>query len=299
MAGGVFFKWKKPGGLEPDNARHVINTIAMNFFLPALCFKVIATAPIDKNTILLPVSAIITILSSLLFSYAVYSLMEKFIRISKKEKGVIILTASFGNVTFLGLPIMTSLYGNEAARYVLLYDLLATTPLLWFVGASIASSYGSGQKFTAKDSLKTLAKLPSIWALIAGFAVNIAGIALPRFAVKTLDLLSMPIVPLMMFSVGLALGIPKLKQALTVTPGIIIKLCVSPLIAFAAVSLLGMHGLAFKVSVMEAALPTMILTLVIVSQYKLDHELAALMILITTAMSFISLPVVSFLIRNF
>ena len=297
MAGGVFFKWKRPGGIDPDNARHVINTIAIRFFLPALCFKVIATAPIDKNTLLLPLSAIITISVSLLFSYAVYGLTEKFTNIPKQEKGVLILAASMGNVTFLGLPILTSLYGDDAARYLLLYDLLATTPLLWFAGASIASFYGSGEKMTPKKSLKILAELPPVWALIAGFAVNIAGINLPHFLIKTLNMLSMPIVPLMMFSVGLALVVPKAKHALIAIPAILIKLCVSPLIAFAAVSLLGMGGLAFKASIMEAAMPTMLLILVIASQYKLDHTLAALVIVMTTALSFITLPFIAYAIR--
>ena len=50
------------------------------------------------------------------------------------ETGVLVIGATFGNITYLGLPVLTGLYGNEAAKYALFYDLLATTPLLWFVG---------------------------------------------------------------------------------------------------------------------------------------------------------------------
>ncbi|MDR1941276.1 MAG: AEC family transporter [Endomicrobium sp.] len=297
IAGGVFFKWKRPGGLEPDTARHVINTTVIRFFLPAMCFKVIASSPIDANTVLLPLSALITILVCLAISFLTYCAVEKFTSVSKKEKGVFILAASFGNVTFLGLPLLTGLYGEGAAKYVLLYDLLATTPLLWFAGAAIASAYGKGEKASVKESFIIVAKLPPIWALIAGFAVNFAGFQLPSFLNKTLDLLSMPIVPMMIFSVGLALTIPKIKEIVVAVPAIIIKLCVSPLIAYGVVLLLGINGLALKSSVMEAAMPSMVLTLVLSSQFKLENKLAALMIALTTASSFITMPLISLLLK--
>lgn len=295
IAGGVFFQWKRPGNLDPDVARHVINTIVIKFFLPALCFKVIATANIDINTVLLPAAAILTILLSLLISFLIYILIERFTSLSKKDKAVLILAATFGNVTFLGLPLLTGLYGEDAAQYVLLYDLLATTPLLWFLGAAVASSYGRG-KLSIKESFKMLAELPPIWALILGFIVNFAGIQIPNFLLKTLDLLSMPVIPVMIFSVGLALTIPKIKHALIALPAVLIKLCIAPLIAFGIAFLLGMEGLPLKSAVMEAAMPTMVLTLAVASQYKLDQSLAAFMIVFSTAAAFITLPIISLLL---
>jgi len=296
IAGGVFFQWKKPGNIEPDSLRHSINTLVINFFLPALCFKVIATSPVNSDTFLLPLSAIVTILLSILLAFLVYKLVEKFYKLSKTEKGVLIITASFGNVTFLGLPVLTGLYGEEAVRFVLLYDLLATTPLVWIVGAAIASYYGRGKKQTIKESLTVLAELPPIWAMVAGFIVNFSGFAIPVFLLKTLDLMSMPIVPLMIFSVGLALTKPNLKHAILALPAVLIKLLVVPVIGFAVAILFGLGGLAFKAAVMEAAMPTMVIALVIVSQFKLDHKLAALVIVLTTAASFVTLPIIAHLL---
>jgi predicted permease len=104
---------------------------------------------------LLPLSAIITIFLSLLISFGTYTIIEKLIVLNKKEKRVLILTSSFGNITFLGLLLLTDLYGKNATEYVLLYDLLAVNPLVWFVGTAIASSYyGSGEKHTIKKALK-------------------------------------------------------------------------------------------------------------------------------------------------
>ncbi|MDR2437661.1 MAG: AEC family transporter [Endomicrobium sp.] len=295
---GVFFKWKKSGDIDPDMARYVINTIVIKFFLPALCFKVIATSQIDINTVLIPVTAISTILLSLTISFIVYTIFEKFIPLHKKEKGALILGSAFGNVTFLGLLFLTGLYGKSVAKYVLFYDLLATTPLLWLVGTIIACYYGRGEKLTVKDGLKTILQMPPMWALVIGFIVNFSSIILPNFFLKTLDLIAMPIVPLMLFSVGLALPMPKIKHILITIPALIIKLCVAPLLSFAIVSFFGMDGLALKSAIMEAAMPTMVLTLVIASHHKLDHNLSAFIILFTAASAFVTLPLTCLLIRN-
>jgi len=296
---GVIFQLKRPGNINPSTARHVINTSVIKFFLPALCFKAISAATINKNTLLLPLSAIITIFLSLLISFIIYAVIEKLIILNKKEKGVLILAASFGNITFLGLLFLTNLYGQNTAEYVLLYDLLAATPLIWLVGTAIASYYGSGQKLSLKKNFKTILELPPVWALFAGFAVNFAGVRFPSFLMKTLDLMSMPIIPLMMFSIGLTITAPKLKYITVALPAAAIKLCLAPMLAFGIALLLGIDGLILKSTVMEAAMPTMILTLVISSQYELDLSLNAFVILFTTILSFITLPLTAWLIRGY
>ena len=296
---GIFFQWKKPGNINSDIARHVINTTVIRFFLPMLCFKVIATASIDKNAVLLPLAAIITILSAILISFITYTIVGRITTLHKKEKGALILGSSFGNVTFLGLLFLTSLYGQGAAKYVFLYDLLATTPLLFLVGSAIAAYYGRDQKLTIKENLKTIVELPPVWALVAGFTVKFLGITLPSFVLTTLELMSMPIVPLMMFSTGLALSFPKLKHAIIAVPAVIIKLCVVPIISFGLAIFFGMDGLALKSVVMESAMPTMVLTLVVSSQYKLDNNLSSFLIVFTTVVALITLPLTAWLISVF
>jgi predicted permease len=83
---GVFFKWKKPGDIDPDMARYVINTIIIKFFLPALCFKVIATSRIDINTVLIPVTAISIILPSIIISFIVLQYSKNLYLYTRRRK---------------------------------------------------------------------------------------------------------------------------------------------------------------------------------------------------------------------
>jgi len=289
---GVVFRQFKIGGLDANSLRHAINVTVLNIFLPALCIKVLYTIKIDKEIILVPAVAWISIIFGILFATIVYSLLEKKIHIKPSEKGVLILSSAFGNVTYLGLPILTGLYGYDAAKYALFYDLLASTPLLWLVGASIASRYGENKKFEIKESFKTIASLPPIWAILIGIALNITNITLPTFITDTLSMLGNLVVPLMIFSIGLALEVPRVKHAYIIIPAVIIKLAIIPFISFIAAYMLGLRGIALAACFIEGAMPTMVLSLLIAARFNLDVSMSAFIIVVSTILSFVTLPVV-------
>ncbi len=288
---GVVFRRLRIGGLDADSLRQAINVSVFNLFLPALCIKIIYTTNIGIETILIPATAGLTIITAMILSIAIYTLLGKKVHIEQSEKGVLILAATFGNVTYLGLPVLTALYGHEAARYALFYDLLATTPLLWLVGASLASHYGEAKRLEITDSIKTIACLPPIWAILIGIALKSTNIQLPAFVETTLELLGGLVVPLMVFSIGLALSFPKVRHAYAIVPAVIIKLAIVPFISYMVARFLGLKGNALASCLMEGAMPTMILSLLFAARFKLDEQLSAFMIVITTAMSFITLPI--------
>lgn len=296
---GAAFRRIRPAGLDADSLRQAINVCVLNLFLPALCIKILYQSAIDRETILVPATAWITTIALLIVAAGVYALVDKKMQLSSKEKGVLLLSATFGNVTYLGLPVLTGLYGNESAKYALFYDLLATTPLLWLVGASVAARYGEGRKLDTRESLKTIASLPPVWGIFIGMALHQARIPLPSFILQMLDMFGSLVVPLMIFSIGLALSFPKVKHAYAVIPAVIIKLAVAPLVAFATASLLGLSGVALESCILEGAMPVMVLSLLVAGRFKLDVSLAAFIIVVTTALSFFTLPVVIYVIDNF
>lgn len=290
IAIGAGFRRLRLGGLDADSLRAAINIAVFNIFLPALCIKIIYTTAIDREAVLVPATAWVTILSGLFLALAVYALLEKRLPVGPREKGVLVLAATFGNVTYLGLPVLTGLYGYEAAKYALYYDLLAATPLLWLVGAPLASRYGEGKRMSIGESFRIIASLPPLWGIGMGFVLNLGGVALPSFFLKTLGMLGDLVVPLMIFTIGLALSLPKVRHAYAIIPAVAIKLGVVPFISYTAAMLLGLKGTALASCFIEGAMPTMVLSLLIASRFKLDESLAAFVIVVTTVLSFITLP---------
>lgn len=294
---GVAFRRLRIGGLNADSLRQSINITVLNIFLPALCIKIIYTSKIDIEMLLVPATAWITIISTLLISFSVYKFLGRKMHIKPSEKGVLILSAAFGNVSYLGLPVLTGLYGYEAAKYALFYDLLASTPLLWLVGAPMASRYGENKKLQIRESLKTIISLPPIWGIFAGIVLNVTNTPLPAFVQKALGMFGDLVVPLMIFSIGLALTLPKVKHAYTIIPAVVIKLAMVPFISFITAYFLGLKGNALASCLIEGAMPTMVLSLLIAARFKLDASMSAFIIVVTTFLSFITLPVAIYMTK--
>ncbi|MBF0505563.1 MAG: AEC family transporter [Nitrospirae bacterium] len=297
VCAGILFRRLRVGGPDADSIRLAINALVFNLFLPALCIMSVYTSRMDIDTILVPVTAGLTTIFTMIVSLAAYSVLGKVTNMTKPEKGVLVISATFGNVVYLGLPVITGLYGAGAAKYALFYDLFAGTPLLWLLGASVASRYGGGGKIEMGDSLRTIASLPPVWGLIAGMALKAAGVGIPEFIVKALDMLGGLVIPLMVFSIGLALSMPKVKHASLIVPAVIIKLAVAPFIAFTIAHLLGVKGNALASCFIEGAMPTMVLSLLIAARFGLDTSLAGFMIVVTTVLSFFTLPLAVSLTR--
>ncbi len=292
---GVAFRRIRPAGVEAGVMSDAINAGVLHLFLPALCIKTIYQSTIDLHAVLIPATAWLTTLAALLLATGIYFLLSKKIQLAPQEKGVILLAAAFGNVTYLGLPVLTGLFGSSAAKYALYYDLLATTPLLWLVGANLAARYGGTGKYGIREALKTIVSLPPVLGIFAGMILNLAGIHLPALVVKTLDMLGGLVVPLMIFSIGLALRVPKVANAYAVIPAVVIKLVVSPCISFFTASTLGLSGTPLVSVTMESAMPSMVLTLLVASRYKLDISLGAFIVVVTTLLSFFTLPAVFYM----
>ncbi|MBI5633645.1 MAG: AEC family transporter [Nitrospirae bacterium] len=288
---GVACRRFRIGSIDADSLRQGINVMVLNIFLPALCIKTLYTSTIDIETILIPATAIVTTLSTLALAVMVYTLLGRIMHLTPREKGVLVISAAFGNVTYLGLPVLTGLYGPGAAKYALFYDLLATTPVLWLAGASLAARYGENRKMNLRESIMAIISLPPIWGIACGIVFKLAGIPLPSFFLKTLDMLGGLVVPLMIFSIGLALTFPRVSHAYAIIPAVVIKMAVSPFISFATAQSLGLQGQALSSTLLEGAMPTMVLSLLIAARFRLDIALSAFIIVVTTVLSFFTLPV--------
>lgn len=292
IATGIIIKRLRPGGLDAESLRSGINGAVLNVFLPALCIHTLSTAEIGVEAVLVPVTAMGSTIAGLVLALFVYRVLRGVLRIAPREEGVLVLSATFGNVTYLGLPVLTGLYGPEAARYALFYDLLATTPLLWLVGAPIAARFGEGRKPDVRESLRAIVSLPPVWAIFLGMAMSLSGIRLPAAVLLALEMLGRVVVPLMVFSIGLAVSLPRVRHAWAVLPAVVLKLVVVPFISLGIAYGLGLSGMALSSCLIEGAMPTMVLSLLIAARFGLDVSLSAFVIVVTTAISFFSLPLI-------
>lgn len=279
---------------DADTVRKSLGGVVMNFFLPGLTFSVLYKAPINAELWQIPLVAIASVFSSLVICYLFFGVFGRFLKgITRKSVGALLLAATWGNVTYLGLPTITALLGEEYRRVPIYFDLLGMTPLLWTLGVSIADHYGNESSHahildTMKRGLRTVITLPPFWAALIGLLFNSMHIPCPDFILKVCSLVGDAVPPMMIFSIGLALRTPHIHHVVWIIPILIIKLLCTPFIAQHIAIMVGLEGYVLKASVIESAMPTMVLTMVVADRFNLDIDLLAQIIAISTVLSFFS-----------
>ncbi|WP_455205730.1 AEC family transporter [Kaarinaea lacus] len=283
---GVAWRVLRPADLDPVVTRKVLTSLVYYLLLPALVLSVLWKAELGTSSVLITAAAAAGVLVSLLASV----LFCRFCKTQAAEAGALLLAAAFPNATYLGLPVLEATFGPWARSVAVQYDLFACTPLLFTLGIWIAARYGSRVANAAK--YKSLLTIPALWAAIIAVSLNGFEIAMPKLLEGFLTLLERGVAPLMLFSLGLSLEWKRSRWRLlpSLVPVISISLFIAPALVFALVTYFGMGGELRAAVVMEAAMPSMVIGLVICDRFNLDVSLYAAAVTVTTALSLVTLP---------
>ena len=169
------------------------------------------------------------------------------------------ISASFGNLVMMGIPLSFSHYG-EAAVVPAALIVAIHAPLHWFFATLRAEWVGRGTgslASTIKELFVALGKNPIVVALFAGALWGFTGIGLHPIADRTISLLGQAGVPAALFALGLSLAAYGLKGHMRgVSVLLVLKMAVFPLVAAVmAFKVFDLPMLAANVVVLFACLP--------------------------------------------
>jgi predicted permease len=277
-------------GWNVEEFRKSINRLVLYVLLPALVFNVIYSADLRGVLLEVPLIAGTGILVCLLFSW----LLFKWIPVEDSVKGPLILASAFGNVTYLGLPVLQGLFPQPEigiAKVAILCEITAA-PLNLIVGSLLAISYSGKKGIGIGQSLRQVIQLPPLWAMFAALLLRQLPVPVPHFVIHGTQVLGAGVAGLMILSLGMALQFQRISNLWPILTVSGIKLLLSPLIIFGIGGLITLNQNYFEALTIEAAMPSQLLTLVIADRFKLDTKPLAQAILITTVLAFFTIPFV-------
>jgi predicted permease len=273
---------------DAEIIRQAINKLVINVLLPALVLKSVLSYPLDRTFLAIPAVSFLTIIISVVVSLGI----THFLRIPKITKGAFVLAAAFGNVTFLGLPLLQGIYPEatlEVAKVSILFEITQSI-LELTLGVLIAIYFGSNQRLSSYQILREALLFPPLLILLVAVAWRLAGLPDPTFLINASTLLAAGVGGLMLLSMGMALRFKPSSLMLLVIPVVIIKLVIGPLVVGQLLPYAGLTGLDADASVLEAAMPTALFSLVIASRYKLDEKNLSFFVLVDTLIFMAGLP---------
>lgn len=266
---------------------------AFNNFSLKLGFPVLIFYSVYSSGIRLEEAGQLFLINSayILSCFMIAVLLGKVFSFDQKMMNTIFICLPFGNIAFLGIPIIKSFYGSSSVGET---AVISGIYLFWIFTIGIAyleKSKGGGMSFWL------ILRNPFIIAIIASLSCVYLDVKLPFLLEKPLMLISSAVTPIVLIALGLFISALSLKRALEdigmAFQFVILAMICLPLIYLWVINLFGIDS---KLSIMEAAMPLAVTPFTLADKYEMDKRKIAVTIALSTFVAAFSLSVLKTLL---
>ena len=273
-----------------DDWSKVLNEFALKIGLPVLIFSALAktTASFSAGALLIASNSIF-----ILVCFGLAYLAGKLLHLPKQMFRTLFICLAFGNVAYLGIPVLVQTQGEEILPAA---SLIVAVYLFWLFSVGTGYLDYTGQKTKGSVFSKIaddLLKNPLLISVVLGLIVGGFGIPLPSVIVKSLDMVTASVTPTVLIVIGLFIGKSKIGKLVEWKPVLLFSLAtliLLPAIFYFGVKVLGFYTTAFSASILQAAMPLAITPFALADKYHLDQKFIARSIVLSTILSVVTLP---------
>ena len=273
---------------------NVMNKLCFKVFLPIYLFNNIATTNLAAafNGKLLA-TAYLGVTAQFILLMLLIPRLEK----ENSRRGVLIQAMFRSNFALFGLPLALSLCGTEKVGPTSI--LVGFTVPLFNILAVVSLENFRGGKPSIKKMAKGIATNPLIIASLLGIAFNLLGFTLPGAVQKSVNDLGGVATPLSLVALGGSFTVSKVKEyKKQLTIGVLGRLVFSPLIMVSAGILLGFRNEMLIPLLIMSGAPTAVSSFPMAQQMDGEGELAAGLVVFTSALAILSMFLWIFVLKQ-
>jgi predicted permease len=156
------------------------------------------------------------------------------------------------------------------------------------VGIFIAARAHAGPRV----ALRHFVRLPVTYAMLAGLAVNIAGVAVPGPIAKASQLLSSGSIAVLLVLLGLQLArLPLGTEVPGAAVATVLRLFIAPPVAWLTGRAVGLEGVALAVAVLQASTPTAVTAALWAMEFDTRPALVSAAVVLSTLVGVVTVTV--------
>lgn len=253
-----------------------ITDLVVYIAAPCLIFSSVSRSDINISDF--GIIAIATVCIILIQALLVFIAMK----IAKSKKKGLYLPMTFSNTAFLGYPVALFAFEEAGLSMAVVYDAV-TALILYSLGIYIIHH---------KNDLKEAFKVPLVYAVILGLIFNLFKISVPIAVMKPIEMVGMITIPLALLILGYKLTEIKIQSTKIAFGASVYKIFGGLLIALLVVKVLSITGLTKNVILLQATMPSALMTMILCQKYHRDEAVVASVVLITTVLSLFTIPLI-------
>ena len=217
------------------------------------------------------------------------------IRLKGPVRAAFLLSTLFQNAVNYGLPVSLYAFGQDGMQRALLF--LAPQALLSGTLAIYVASSGTAGGI---KSLVAVLRIPTFYATLGALALNPFHILLPTLIVTPLKTLADAAIPTMIMVLGIQLANVTIKDnLLPAVVATVVRLALSPALAFGVTLLLGVDGVTQKVVIVLAGMPTAVFTTILATEFDTQPRQVTNTVALSTAASLVTVTTIIWLVNRF
>ncbi len=220
--------------------------------------------------------------------------------INRAQIGTLMLVSAFGSSALLGYVVIEQVFPSsyQALSEAVLISELGVGVGLFTVGTIVAIHFGdSSLKQSPLESIRIFLFSPIFLSIVVALAYSFLNISPQTVVIKeifdTINLIAKANTFFVALTVGVLLQFQGIRSILPlVAIAIILKLLFSPFLIWLASLGMNFTPVELEVIVLEFAMPSAMLSVVLAAKYGCDAILASKLVFITTLFSIITIPLI-------
>ena len=283
----------KLGYLGGDFDRQ-LSRLVINITCPALILSSAMTGELPDRRFILPL-LLISVVTYIVLTVVAFWLPRWLTR-HREDEGALGFALMFGNVGFMGYPVVASIFGHEAVFYAAVLNVVNTFAV-FTIGTILINGRSDGD--SGRFQKKVLYSTPMLAAYLTMGIVALEVKDIPAVVSQPLTMLGNVTVPAALLIIGSSMSHLSIRTMLgnaTVYATALFRLGILPIGIYFLTRALGFSEFVVNINTLVIAMPVATYGTILCLKYKKDTTMITEVTFITTLLSMVTIPLLVLLL---
>lgn len=274
-----------------------LSKLVIDITCPALILSSAMTGELPDRSLIAPL-LLVSVLTYVVLTVVAF-LLPRYITRRKDDEGVVGFALMFGNVGFMGYPVVASVFGHEAVFYAAVLNVVNTFAV-FTVGTMLVT--GKNEVNGSRFQSKVLYSTPMVAAYITMLIVALRIEDIPAFVSQPLTMIGNITVPAALLIIGSSMSHLPLRAMLgntTVYVTTVLRLVVLPAALFFLCAALGFSDFVVGINTVVVAMPVATYGTILCLRHGKDTTLITEVTFVTTLLSMATIPLLVMFLQTF
>jgi malate permease and related proteins len=255
-----------------------VSRVTFYALAPALVFNMLVSSQVEASQVgrMVVFYVLVTAAAALMARLAAMPL--KLDRPSLSAFMLVVISSNSGNY---GLPVAMLAFGRDALAFASVYFL--TSSLFSYTGGILIAASG---RRTFAEAVRGVLRVPAVYGAAAAALTIIFHVAIPKALMQPVTMLSDAALPMMILVLGMQLErATRPDRPTMVALAVALSIIATPLAAIGIAYLVGLHGAAFQAGVLQASMPTAVITTILALEFDVAPNFVTSVVVFATLLS--------------